>query len=555
MVPALRIHAICVPLLGLLAVGPCLAAELRVAPDGAPYSTIQAAAEAAEPGDVIVVEPGLYREEVRLEGSAPEGLTLRADGPPGSVVITGADVLTEWLPAPEVGENVFRHAPWDHVWVGWSEDMSHGAPPPVGRCEQVIWNGSLLTQVLELRQLEPGAFLADPKVEHALYVCLPDGADPRDGSVEVSLRSAPLSVSGRSVTVDGVLVRYAANMAQHGAIHIEGADHLVRNTIVEWTNGNGLSSRGDRITLDSVISRYNGQIGMGVGGEDCLLVDCSLLHNNRKGFPTGWEGGGIKITHALRVDVRGMLALGNVGTGIWYDIDNRECEIAHCLVLGNSDSGIFVEISGRGGFEVHHNVCVGNGTGDNWAAGGICLGESTDCDVHHNLCIANPTGISIREQGPREFDGRDGEIVSYRNERHSIHHNLLVGNTRAQFGLWWDNVHFGPHPSPDVGAAGTALDPLGAGLQVHDNLYAPLGDAPIIGWGVGWRDKSRTYGDLAPFRADTGLGERDQVVDTAHLRDALQSLGLADLEMPARLALAERGLLGPPGPAASTDHE
>jgi len=481
-----------------------------------PLRTIGKAAELAAPGDTISVRPGVYREAIKLsqEATADQPLVLRGDTRDGEVVLTGVDVIDGWERLADEERPIWMKRQWTHVWCGWNENMSHGAEPPIGRCEQVVYRDELLAHVLALDEMQPGTFVADPKGEQALYVWLPDGGDPNGVDVQVAVRNALLVIEGAHIEVSGLTLRYAANSAQHGALEVLGAHNKVSDCLVEWTNGSGVSFRGEGHQLIAITSQHNGQMGMGGGGVDCLLVDCALLHNNVKGFPSGWEAGGIKVTHALRTDIRRMTSIGNGGTGIWYDIDNRECEISECWVEDNADSGIFIEISGRGGINVHDNICIGNGTGGNWAASGISLGESTDCEVHHNLCIGNPTGIGIREQGPRTFPGRDdGADVTYHNERHHIHHNICTMNERYQFGLWYDNVFFGPHPSPEVGARGTPLDPADSELRVHDNLLWPGEDQGLVLWGCPWRDKHQVFDDLAAYRLATGLGAGSRVAD------------------------------------------
>jgi len=524
--------------------GPVWAAEYVV--DGAkgsdhapgtadrPFATIAKGVSVAEPGDVVSVLPGAYQESVVIDRSGEPGrpVTLRGASDRGEVLLTGTDWITGWERLAGDPRPIWVKRPWTQVWCGWNDNMSHGADPPVGRCEQVVVDGKLLRQVLRPDDLQPGTFLADPKDSKALYVWLTGDADPALTPVNVATRDVLLSVRADNVAVTGLTLRWAANMAQHGALDLQGSHVTVSDCAIEWTNGSGVSFRGDNIVIQRVTSRHNGQLGMGGGGVECAVRDCSLLGNNEKGFPSGWEAGGIKITHALRTNVYDTTAAWNNGSGIWYDIDNRECEVSGCWLQGNQDSGIFIEISGTGGMDIHDNLSSGNGLGGNWAASGICLAESTDCDVHNNVCIGNPCGIGIREQGPRTFEGREGADVTYATARHNIHENTCVDNARAQFGLWWDNVFFGPHPSPEVGSRGTPLDPVKAELRMSDNVYATTmrPSEALIAWGVPWREKHREFATVGEFTAATGLDQGSLVLSGADAERILPALAGSPVE-------------------------
>jgi hypothetical protein len=73
--------------------------DIVVADDGSgDYRTIGAALEAADDGDVILVKPGKYEEEVEVEGddiellgSGPDRTTIDADGEYAAVSFTGDD--------------------------------------------------------------------------------------------------------------------------------------------------------------------------------------------------------------------------------------------------------------------------------------------------------------------------------------------------------------------------------------------------------------------------------------------------------------------------------
>ncbi|MGN6644860.1 MAG: DUF1565 domain-containing protein, partial [Verrucomicrobiota bacterium] len=84
------------------------AAEFQVATNGndanpgtaqAPFRTIQRAADVAEPGDVITIRQGIYRERVNPpRGGESDSMRIVYQAAPGErVEIAGSEVLTNWV--------------------------------------------------------------------------------------------------------------------------------------------------------------------------------------------------------------------------------------------------------------------------------------------------------------------------------------------------------------------------------------------------------------------------------------------------------------------------
>jgi len=484
-----------------------------------PFKTINRAVSVVEAGDSIVVHRGVYREEVKLPEGKPHApisiqSAVRDDGKYEEVIINGADVIDSWE-SHQGNAKIWVHHPWTHSWIGWNENMSHGAPPPIGRSEQVIVDGVLLKPVLSIEGMPPGTFFANPKGTKSLYVRLKDDEPPEHHVIEVSVRDTLLSAPDYTI-VRGLVFRYAANRAQHGALLVSGKRVLVEDCVVEWTNGSGIGIRGENFILRRVTSRKNGQLGMGGSGTNFLIEDCVFRDNNVKGFSSGWEAGGFKIVRSWGAKIERCEAVGNHGPGMWFDIDNYAGEVRQCYCADNDNSGIFVEISGD--FLLTDNLCVNNGgigRGD-WAGAGICIGESRDCYVAFNTCVDNQYGISIRGQVPRP----QGEII-YKNRGNTIRNNILAYNREAQFGLMWDQVSMGRHPGQrDLSEEEwqeklkEAIDPDDVGLLLDHNLYALSKESEIIRWGVSWRPKWKPYTGIDEVMGERGLELHGDVVST-----------------------------------------
>jgi parallel beta-helix repeat protein len=466
-----------------------------------PWKTISKAAAELQPGDAVMIHGGTYREYVRpaRSGSVAEPITyMAAEG--AEVVISGADVVTGWT---HVRDGIWKREEWPYRFRTHPNNDFHRL---IGRCEQVIADRKLLKQVASVSDLEPGTFCALPD-EKNLYVRLKGDADPNDHLLEASVR--PLCFGMRRsdepvhhIRVQGLTIRHAANTAQRGALCAKGNDWLIEGCSAEWTNGTGVTFRGEQITIRRVRSHHNGQQGASGGGRGFLLDAVRLDHNNLKGFDKGWEAGAIKITHARDGIVRNCLAEANDGNGFWFDIDVRDVLVENCVARDNAHNGIFVEISG--GFHIRNNLCVRNGLDGQWGRGGIGIAESDHCTIEHNTCVLNMTGIAIREQGPRSFSGIDGKQVSYHVHDLVIRNNICARNTLYQIGYWYDNPFFGPHPSSEEDTNRESYDPDGMSIRLDHNLYWCQEGQGLALFGVPWRSKHKKYRDLSEWQKDRG---------------------------------------------------
>ena len=64
---------------------------------GSPLKTIRAAANKAQPGDMVTVHGGIYREEINPPRGGVEGKPIVFQAAPGEkVVIKGSEVVTGW---------------------------------------------------------------------------------------------------------------------------------------------------------------------------------------------------------------------------------------------------------------------------------------------------------------------------------------------------------------------------------------------------------------------------------------------------------------------------
>ena len=482
-----------------------------------PWKTIAKAAAQARPGDTVVIRDGIYREQVviRQNGTAQAPIVFQS-APGAQVVLTGADRLTRWRKSD--GKRPVYQVLWTPRFIGWSTNMTHPDDAYhrlIGRCEQVVIDGYLLRQVLAADQLAPGTFFADVS-NQVLAVWDAGDRDLNNVLAEGSIRQEVLRVEGANVQVRGLHFRYAANMAQHGAVVLAGAHDTLEDCTIEDMNSSGATFSAEHLVVRRCVFRDNGQLGFGANGAHDLLFSEGLVENNNtKGFGRGWEAGGDKLVLSRGAVLERSRFLRNRGTGIWFDIGNENCVVRQCLIADNEDGGIFDEISY--GLQAHDNVIIGNGfatTPGAWGAqAGISLSSSPESLIERNIIVGNREGFNFREQTrttPRI--GGQGEVPIW-NHDETIRRNILALNRDAQVWGWFDMADDRHWPAKDQSQpGGLTLETLR--LYFVENVYfADVGQGGFE-WGVSWR-RHKSYATLPEFQTDLGMDHGGRTLNPA----------------------------------------
>jgi hypothetical protein len=508
-----------------------------------PWETLARAAEKVRAGDVVFIRGGVYREHVIVKTAGKPDAPIRFEAAQGEhVVLTGADRITGWQRSND-SQPIYR-VTWPHRFIAWNRSMTHPNDEHhrvIGRCEQVMVNGYLLRQVLNAAQLAPGTFFVDD-TNQTLLAWDYASSDLNKAHAEASVRQEIFRVEGDHVQLRGVRFRYAANMAQHGAVVLAGRHNLMEDCVVEMMNACGAAFRGEDAIVRRCVFRENGQLGFGAGRAHRLLfIDCLVENNNTKGFDRGWEAGGNKLAFCRDAVLEKSRFTRNRGNGIWFDIGNTNCVVRHCLISDNEDAGIFYEISFS--LHAHDNVIIGNGfatTAGAWGAqAGISLSSSPGCVLERNIIAGNREGFNFREQLRTTPTIEDRTELPVWNHDQLIRNNIIAFNRDAQVWGWFDvkdNRHWparsvaqGQAPSSsetthkpaDIAAPYAATKSNGQPqnltlenlrLRFEKNVYFAAPDQGWFKWGTTWA-RHASYSSLPEFQAALALDISGRVLE------------------------------------------
>jgi len=415
---------------------------------GSPLLTIQMAASLAQPGDVIIVHQGVYRERVNPpRGGTSDGKRIIYRAAEGEKVeVKGSEIIRNWeqysgtVWKASVPNSLFGiYNPYrDLVRGDWFNDK--GRIHHTGEVYlngKSLWEMEVLEKVLKPKAVEDNF---DPVGSTYTWFCESDeentyiyanfhGADPNSELVEINVRRScfyPDTTNINYITVSGFHMSQAATQwapptaEQIGLIGTNWSkgwiieNNVIRNSKCsgitlgkhgdQWDNTSENSAEGyvetikraaergwSKANIGSHIIRNNTiydceQTGIcgSMGGVFSLIENNDIFNIWTKRMWTGAEMGGIKIHASIDMIIRNN-RLSNCGRGLWLDWMAQGTRVRGNLLYNNSTDDIFVEVN-HGPYLIENNILLSELAIRDWSEGGAYV---------HNLIAGN---IELRPQ-------------------------------------------------------------------------------------------------------------------------------------------------------------
>ena len=439
----------------------------------APFASINAAAGIVQPGERVLVHPGVYREWVRPahEGSGPEEMVHFEASESGEVVISASEVYAGvWLPsggwragraAPGTdspalwmaalprnwfdGYNPFATVNLVQVMEQW-ESLIASRPevqtPFFRRRGLVFQNGRRLSQVHKLSDLheQDGAYWVEPD---GLTVHLRPFGDvaPETQRFEFSVREhcfAPETRYLGYISVAGFVMEHAADafpVPQGGALSASRGHHwIIEGNTVRQVNAVGIDiglqswfSEKAEISGHHIIRRNTieacGICGLaGAGAPENLLVEDNTFRDCCwQDVELYFECAAIKFHLTRRALIRhNRIYDTNGGAGIWLDWDNRYSRVCRNLITGTRSmfGGVFIEASHTANL-VDNNIILDTD------GHGVYSHDSDRITVAHNLIARSTKAAVFLTLGAtkRWVQGRGAT-----SRRHRVLNNIFTDN-------------------------------------------------------------------------------------------------------------------------------
>jgi hypothetical protein len=215
-----------------------------------PYQTITKGASVAIAnnqagiGTQVNIQPGTYRESVTMTGSASNTtlpITFQAVTN-GTVIIDGATILTGWT-VYSGNPNIYT-TNWTYSFPACAQ--INGCPAAqsiVLQQEMLAVNGTVMTQVLSIAELQPGSFYVD-QTHGLIYLYPPSGTNVGAATIETATEPALWTLAGESqIVLRGLTFQYSNSCRGNAAVSISGSgSNILLDTLtVQWNNGQGIS--------------------------------------------------------------------------------------------------------------------------------------------------------------------------------------------------------------------------------------------------------------------------------------------------------------------------
>lgn len=413
-----------------------------------PLLTIQAAANLAQPNDIITVHEGVYRERItppRGGNSDNERIIYQAANAE-KVEIKGSQVINNWVNFSKtvwkvtISNSIFGdYNPYKDLvkgdWFNNKGRIHHTGEVYLNG--KSLWEMELLEKVLNPKPVKDNF---DPEGSTYTWFCESDKentyifanfheADPNKELIEVNVRKScfyPKKNNINYITIRGFHMSQAATQwapptaEQVGLIGTNWSKGwIIENNVIRNSKCSGitLGKHGDEFdntsedsaegyvetikratargwskeNIGSHIIRNNtisecGQTGIcgSMGGVFSTIENNNIFNIWTKRMWTGAEMGGIKIHASIDMTIKNN-RLTNCGRGLWLDWMCQGARVTGNLLYNNSSDDIFIEVN-HGPFLIENNILLSELSIRDWSEGGAFV---------HNLIAGN---IELRPQ-------------------------------------------------------------------------------------------------------------------------------------------------------------
>lgn len=437
------------------------AADSNPGDENRPFKTIARAAEVLEPGQRVLIAPGVYRERVRPArgGMGPDAMISYEAAPGAEVILSGAEVVsTPWNRIGQSGpavwtttlpsawfaeENPFQQQNLADRQIDRCMDWAvptKGKPPNTLRRGLLFQDGQRLMQVAARDEVakKAGSYWVDGDGRTLVVRPLGD-ALPEKTRFEATTRGmifAPAAFGLGYVRVKGITVERSGNCfprPQQGAISTMRGHHwIIEGCTVRQCNAIGIDI-GDQFDTDDPrapivghIIRGNTVTDCGIGGIEGKQIADTLIEQNRIarcGWQRAqfiWETGGIKVHMTHGVLIRKNYICDTIDApGIWMDWQNQNSRCTQNLIVGarTVNGAIFMEASQVPNL-VDRNIIWGT------QGNGIYQHDCDELTIAQNF-VAHSSDSGVRMQ---VCQGRivGGRVSTAR--RNQVLGNILIAN-------------------------------------------------------------------------------------------------------------------------------
>ncbi len=510
--------------LGISAVA---AREIHVAKTGSdsapgsgsrPFLTVNKAASVAQPGDVVTVHAGTYREWVKPArgGTAKDKRIVYRAAPGEKVTIKGSQRVTSWtrqgggvwkaeLPgsffgdynpyALKVSGGWLNYGQWHHrgdVYLNGEAFYEKETPQHVNQAAQ-SWHCRVDEKVTIIRanfgQADPNTELAEINVRESLFM--------------------PEITGLKYITVDGFhFAHAAANWAppglklQTGAVGPRMGKHwIIENCTITNARCVGIilghapgvdygdiDAYGQHVVRNNVIRRC-GQAGIaGQKGATRSLISANLIEdtNYRREFG-GWETAAIKFHNSVDTVISGNLIRGvfrqqQGAFGIWIDFGNQGIRITRNVIYNTEAATVFLEMN-HGPTVVDNNVLIGQATRSNSEATVFAHNLLVDCPYQYNPDVNRRSGYfqphTTKTVGRKTGTARDGKWYNNIFVRRGLERVRTAPGYASDYNVFLEGAK-----KSSFGDRNSAVDPYVTGLAIKDRplgttITFSIGDAPL----------------------------------------------------------------------------